>query len=93
MSQIATQMQTTVNQSARQAMGAQLGYLGQSIGLDPNSPESIAGMSQSLGINVQSLSDSILKSQQIANLTANEFAIQAEQAKKKVGDLPKMIYK
>ena len=91
MSQIATQMQTTVNQSARQAMGAQLGYLGQSIGLDPNSPESIAGMSQSLGINVQSLSDSILKSQQIANLTANEFAIQAEQAKKKVGDLSRFF--
>ena len=91
MSQISTQMQTTVNQSARQAMGAQLGYLGQSIGLDPNSPESIAGMSQSLGINVQSLSDSILKSQQIANLTANEFAIQAEQAKKKVGDLSRFF--
>jgi hypothetical protein len=91
MSQIATQMQTTVNQSARQAMGAQLGYLGQSIGLDPNSPESIAAMSQSLGINVQSLSDSILKSQQIANLTANEFAIQAEQASKKVGDLSRFF--
>ena len=91
MSQIATQMQTTVNQSARQAMGAQIGYLGQSIGLDSNSPESIAAMSQSLGINVQSLSDSILKSQQIANLTANEFAIQAEQASKKVGDLSRFF--
>jgi predicted nucleic acid-binding Zn-ribbon protein len=87
MSQIATQMQTTVNQSARQAMGAQLGYLGQSIGLDPNSPESVAAMSQSLGINVQALSDSILKSQQIATLTATEFALEAEKAKKKAGDL------
>ena len=87
MSQLSTQMQTTVNQSARQAMGAQLGYLGQSIGLDPNSPESVAATSQSLGINVQALADSILRSQQIANLTANEFAIKAEEAKKKAGDL------
>jgi TP901 family phage tail tape measure protein len=91
MSELSTQMQSTVNQSARQAMGAQLGYLGQSIGLDPNSPESIAAMSQSLGINVQSLSDSILKSQQIANLTANEFAAEAEKTKKKVGDLSRFF--
>jgi TP901 family phage tail tape measure protein len=91
MSELSTQMQSTVNQSARQAMGAQLGYLGQSIGLDPNSSESIAAMSQSLGINVQSLSDSILKSQQIANLTANEFAAEAEKTKKKVGDLSRFF--
>jgi hypothetical protein len=44
-------------------------------------------MSQSLGINVQALSDSILKSQQIATLTATEFALEAEKAKKKAGDL------
>jgi len=87
MSQLSTQMQTTVNQSARQAMGAQLGYLGQSIGLDPNDPSSIAATSQSLGINVQALADSILRSQQIATLTATEFAIEAEKAKKKAGDL------
>jgi 2C-methyl-D-erythritol 2,4-cyclodiphosphate synthase len=91
MSQIATQMQTTVNQSARQAMGAQLGYLGQSIGLDPNSPESVAAMSQSLGINVQALSSSILRSQQIANETAAEFATRAEEAKKKAGDLSRFF--
>jgi hypothetical protein len=87
MSQLSTQMQTTVNQSARQAMGAQLGYLGQSIGLNPNDPTSIAATSQSLGINVQALADSILRSQQIATLTATEFAIEAEKAKKKAGDL------
>ena len=87
MSQLSTQIQNTANTSARQAMGAQLGYLGQSIGLDPNSPESVAATSQSLGINVQALSDSILRSQQVANQTATEFAAEAEKAKKNAGDL------
>ena len=87
MSQLSTQIQNTANPSARQAMGAQLGFLGQSIGLDPNSPESIAATSQSLGINVQALADSILRSQQVANQTATEFAAEAEKARKKAGDL------
>ena len=87
MSQLSTQIQNTANPSARQAMGAQLGFLGQSIGLDPNSPESIAATSQSLGINVQALADSILRSQQVANQTAVEFALEAEKAKKNAGDL------
>jgi TP901 family phage tail tape measure protein len=87
MSQLSTQIQNTANPSARQAMGAQLGYLGESIGLDPNSPESVAATSQSLGINVQALADSILRSQQVANQTAVEFAAEAEKAKKNAGDL------
>jgi len=91
MSQIAAAMQNTQNQSVRQAMGAQLSALGQSIGLDPNSPESIAAMSQSLGINVQALVDSILRSQQIANQTSEEFAAEAAKARKNAGDLSRFL--
>ena len=72
-SQLSRQMTTTVDQTQRQAMSAQIGYLGQSVGLDMTSPESITNLSNQLGINAQSLVDSLATSQQIAGLTAEEF--------------------
>ena len=72
-SQLSSQIAATVDQTQRQAMSAQIGYLGQSIGLDMRSPESITKLSNELGINAQSLVDSLGRSQKIASMTADEF--------------------
>ncbi len=90
-SQLSTQMQTTVDQTQRQAMGAQIGYLGQSIGLDPNSPQSITNLSNQLGINAQALVDNLAKSQQVVGLTAAEFVKEFEKGQKLAGKFSKAI--
>jgi hypothetical protein len=90
-SQLSTQMQTTVDQTQRQAMGAQIGYLGQSIGLDPNSPQSITNLSNQLGINAQALVDNLAKSQQVVGLTAAEFVKEFENGQKLAGKFSKAI--
>jgi TP901 family phage tail tape measure protein len=83
-SQLSTQMQTTVDQTQRQAMSAQIGYLGQSVGLDVNNPQSITNLSNELGINAQSLVNSLATAQQIAGLTAAEFEAQFLTVSKRV---------
>ena len=90
-SQLSTQMQTTVDQTQRQAMAAQIGYLGQSVGLDPNSPESITNLSNQLGINAQALVDNLAKSQQVVGLTASEFVKKFEEGEKLAGKFSKAI--
>ena len=90
-SQLSAQMQTTVDQTQRQAMGAQIGYLGQSIGLDPNSPQSITNLSNQLGINAQALVDNLAKSQQMVGLTAAEFVKEFENGQKLAGKFSKAI--
>jgi TP901 family phage tail tape measure protein len=90
-SQLSTQMQMTVDQTQRQAMGAQIGYLGQSIGLDPNNPQSITNLSNQLGINAQALVDNLAKSQQVVGLTASEFVKEFEKGQKLAGKFSKAI--
>jgi TP901 family phage tail tape measure protein len=90
-SQLSTQMQMTVDQTQRQAMGAQIGYLGQSIGLDPNNPQSITNLSNQLGINAQALVDNLAKSQQVVGLTAAQFVKEFEKGQKLSGQFSKAI--
>jgi hypothetical protein len=83
-SQLSSQLAVTVDETQRQAISAQIGYLGQSVGLDVSSPESITNLSNQLGINAQSLVDSLATAQQIAGLTAEEFNKQFLAVSKKV---------
>jgi hypothetical protein len=72
-------------------MAAQIGYLGQSIGLDPNNPQSITNLSNQLGINAQALVDNLAKSQQVVGLTASEFVKEFEKGQKLAGKFSKAI--
>jgi len=85
--QLAQQMQTTPNQGVRQAMAAQIGFLGQSIGVDPSDPNSLAGLGQSLGINVSAISNSLVQAQQWAELTNKEFEAKFKEGVKLAGNI------
>jgi TP901 family phage tail tape measure protein len=86
-SQLSQQMQTTPNQVVRQAMAAQIGFLGQSIGMDPSDPSSVAAFGDSVGINVSAISTSLLQAQQWAELTNKEFEAKFKEGVKLAGNI------
>lgn len=88
---ISERMKTTVNQTARQAMSAEIGYLGQSIGVNINNPQQMSQLGQQLGINLDSINKSIATSNEIAQLTANEFTDKFLKVKNKLGDVSKFL--
>ena len=88
---ISERMKTTVNQASRQAMSAEIGYLGQSIGVNINNPQQMSQLGQQLGINLDSINKSIATSNEIAQLTANEFTDKFLKVKNKLGDVSKFL--
>ena len=82
---VSERMKTTVNQAARQAMGAEIGYLGQSIGVDVNNPQQMSQLGQQLGVNLDSINKSIATANTVSQLTADEFTNKFLKVKNKRG--------